>query len=109
MIRTLDLNVSTISKSMPPSIAQAVFGGFRTSVLPNYIASMSFDDYKLVIYRNRPDGWVAEIPAIAGCHAPMPTAEEAVTELATVFLLIEEEHRANGQTLPRVTTETVHA
>lgn len=78
-------------------------------MLPNYNRIMSFDDYKLVIYRNQPDGWVAEIPAIAGCHALMPTAEEAVTELANVFLLIEEEHRANGQTLPRDTTEIVHA
>lgn len=50
--------------------------------------SMGFDDYKLVIYRNQPEGWVAEIPAIAGCHALMPTAEQAVTELAQVFRLI---------------------
>ncbi len=70
---------------------------------------MSFDDYKVVIYRNQPDGWVAEIPAIAGCHALMPTAEEAVRELAMVFLMIEEEHRATGQALPRDTTEIVHA
>ena len=70
---------------------------------------MSFDDYKLVIYRNQPDGWVAEIPAIPGCHALMPTAEEAVTELGNVFRLIEEEYRANGQPLPRDTTEIVHA
>ena len=70
---------------------------------------MSFDDYKLVIYRNRPDSWVAEIPAITGCHALMPTAEVAVSELAMVFRLIEEEHRANGRTLPRDTTEIVHA
>lgn len=46
---------------------------------------MGFDDYKLGIYRNQPDGWVAEIPAISGCHALMPTAEEAVSELAKVF------------------------
>ena len=58
---------------------------------------MSFEDYKLVIYRSQPDGWVAEIPAIPGCHALMPTAEEAVTELAKVFQLIEEEYRASGQ------------
>ena len=70
---------------------------------------MGFDDYKLVIYRNRPDGWVAEIPAIDGCHALMPTAEEAVSELAKVFRLIEEEYREGGQTLPRDTTEIVHA
>lgn len=69
---------------------------------------MSFEDYKLVVYRNRPDGWVAEIPAIAGCHALMPTAEEAVRELAKVFELIEEEHRASGQVLPRDSTEIVH-
>lgn len=70
---------------------------------------MGFDDYKLVIYRNRPDGWVAEIPAIAGCHALMPTAEEVVRELTTVFELIEEEYRANGKSLPLDTTEIVHA
>ena len=62
---------------------------------------MSFEIYNLVVYRNQPDGWVAEIPAIAGCHALMPTAEEAVAELAEVFRLIEEECRASGQTLPR--------
>ena len=70
---------------------------------------MGFDDYKLVIYRNHPDGWVAEIPAIAGCHALMPTAEAAVSELAEVFRLIEDEHRANGRALPRDTTAIVHA
>jgi predicted RNase H-like HicB family nuclease len=70
---------------------------------------VSFDDYKLVIYRNQPDGWVAEIPAIPGCHALMPNAEEAVRELAQVFKLIEEEHRASGQALPIDTTEIVHA
>jgi predicted RNase H-like HicB family nuclease len=70
---------------------------------------MSFDDYKLVIYRNRPDGWVAEIPAITGCHTLMPTAEEALSELARVFELIEEEHRTAGKALPRDTTEIVHA
>ena len=70
---------------------------------------MGFDDYKLVIYRNQPDGWVAEIPSLPGCHALMPTAEEAVRELAQVFLLIEEEHRVSGQELPRDTTEIVHA
>ena len=87
----------------------AVSREFGASARPNYNRVMTFDDYKLVIYRNRPDGWVAEIPAIAGCHALMPTAEEAVTELAKVFLLIAEERRANGQTLPRDTTEIVHA
>jgi len=62
---------------------------------------MSFDDYKLVMYRNQPDGWVAEIPAIAGCHALMPTAGEAVSELAKVFELIDEEYRATGKSTCR--------
>jgi predicted RNase H-like HicB family nuclease len=70
---------------------------------------VSFDDYKLVVYRNQPDGWVAEIPVIPGCHALMQTAEEAVAELFNVFRLIEEEYRANGRPLPRDTTEIVHA
>jgi predicted RNase H-like HicB family nuclease len=70
---------------------------------------MSFDDYKVVLYRNQPDGWVAEIPALAGCHALMPTAEGALAELALVFRLIEEEHRHSGKPMPRDTTEIVHA
>jgi len=27
---------------------------------------MNLDDYKVVLYRNQPVGWVAEIPAIPG-------------------------------------------
>jgi predicted RNase H-like HicB family nuclease len=53
---------------------------------------VSFDDCKVVLYRNQPDGWVAEIPSIPGCHALMDTPEEAVAELASVFRMIEEEH-----------------
>ena len=46
---------------------------------------VSLDDYKVVLFRNQPDGWVAEIPAIPGCYALMPTREEALAELAGVF------------------------
>jgi predicted RNase H-like HicB family nuclease len=42
---------------------------------------MSLDDDKIVLYRNRPDGWVAEVPAIRGCYALMPTREEAVADI----------------------------
>ena len=70
---------------------------------------MSFDDYKAVLYRNQPDGWVAEIPSIAGCHALMPTAKEALAELSEVFRMIEEEHRESGRPMTRDTTEIVHA
>jgi predicted RNase H-like HicB family nuclease len=70
---------------------------------------MSFDDYKVVLYRNQPDGWVAEIPAIPGCYALMPTREEALVELAVVFRLISEEYEERKQPLPADTTEIVHA
>ena len=70
---------------------------------------MRFEDYKVVLYRNQPDGWVAEIPAISGCHALMSTPEEALAELAAVFGMIEEEYRDLGQALPLDTTEIVHA
>jgi predicted RNase H-like HicB family nuclease len=70
---------------------------------------MEFDDYKVVVYRNQPDGWVAEIPAIPGCHALMPTPQEALTEVELVFRLIAEELSANSQIMPRDTTEIVHA
>jgi len=70
---------------------------------------MSFDDYKVVLYRNHPEGWVAEIPAIPGCHALMPTREEALTELAAVFQMIAEEHEERHEALPADTTAIVHA
>jgi predicted RNase H-like HicB family nuclease len=61
---------------------------------------MGFDDYKVVIYRNQPDGWVAEIPAIPGCHALMLSRDEALRELAEVFAAIAEEYQAKGMDLP---------
>jgi predicted RNase H-like HicB family nuclease len=71
--------------------------------------AMSFDDYKVVLYRNQPDGWVAEVPAIPGCHALMPTREDALVELAAIFRLISEEYGERNQPLPADTTEIVHA
>jgi predicted RNase H-like HicB family nuclease len=70
---------------------------------------VSFDDYKVVLYRNQPAGWVAEIPAIPGCYALMPTRERALAELAAVFKIIAEEYEAEQRPLPRDTTEIVHA
>jgi predicted RNase H-like HicB family nuclease len=49
---------------------------------------MAIDDYKEVLYRNQPDGWVAEIPAIPGCYALMMTREEALAELSRVFEML---------------------
>lgn len=59
---------------------------------------MSFDDYKVVLYRNQPGGWVAEVPAIPGCYALMPAREEALVELAAIFRLISKSTR-NGISL----------
>jgi predicted RNase H-like HicB family nuclease len=70
---------------------------------------MGFDDYKVVLYRNQPEGWVAEIPAIPGCHALMPSREEALAELGAVFQLISEEYQERNQPLPVDTTAIVHA
>jgi predicted RNase H-like HicB family nuclease len=52
---------------------------------------MTLDDYKVVLYRNQPSGWVAEVPAIEGCYALMPTRQEALAELGRVFEMISEE------------------
>jgi hypothetical protein len=42
---------------------------------------VTFDDDKVVLYRNQLDGWVAEIPALPGCYALMDIREEAPVEL----------------------------
>ena len=70
---------------------------------------MNLDNYKVVLYRNQPDGWVAEVPSIPGCYALMPTRAEAITELELVFKMIEEEYRDRGVALPVDTTEIMHA
>jgi predicted RNase H-like HicB family nuclease len=70
---------------------------------------MTLDNYKVVLYRNQPDGWVAEIPAIRGCYALMDTREAALNELAHVFELIAIEYREKGLPLPEDTTAIVHA
>jgi len=73
------------------------------------IGCMGLDDYKVVLYRNDPDGWVAEIPAIEGCYALMSTREQALSELGQVFEMIAAEYREKGASLPVDTTEIVHA
>lgn len=70
---------------------------------------MTLDDYKVVLYRNQPDGWVAEIPAIPGCYALMPAREEALAELAGVFEMIAAEYREKGLSLPSDSTAIVNA
>ena len=52
---------------------------------------------------------MAEIPAISGCYALMPTPEQALEELNSVFQMISEEYLEKGLKLPADTTEIVHA
>ncbi len=70
---------------------------------------MKLEDYKTVLYRQEDGSWVAEIPAISGCYALMPTREEALVELNEVFEMIATEYRGKGLPLPADTTEIVHA
>ena len=49
------------------------------------------DASKIVLLRQDDGSWVAEGPAIAGCHALMATREEALAELGDVFDMIVEE------------------
>ena len=70
---------------------------------------MSIEDYKTILYRQEDGSWVAEIPAIQGCYALMPSREEALAELSSVFEMIAEEYRDKSIPLPADTTEIVHA
>jgi predicted RNase H-like HicB family nuclease len=70
---------------------------------------MSIEEYKTILYRQEDGSWVAEIPAIQGCYALMPSREEALAELSSVFEMIAEEYRAKCIPLPADTTEIVHA
>lgn len=60
---------------------------------------MPLDEYKVVLYRNQPSGWVAEVPSIPGCYALMPTKAEALSELERVFAMIEAEFGERGAAL----------
>jgi len=70
---------------------------------------MELQDYKTVLYKQEDGSWVAEVPAISGCYALMPTREEALQELSAVFQMLAEEYRAKGVALPADSTEIVHA
>lgn len=61
---------------------------------------VKLEDYKTVLYRQEDGSWVAEVPAISGCYALMPTREEALQELSSVFRMLAEEYREKGIALP---------
>jgi predicted RNase H-like HicB family nuclease len=70
---------------------------------------MTVEDYKTILYHQEDGSWVAEIPAIPGCYALMPSREEALAELSSVFEMISGEYRDKRIPLPADTTEIVHA
>jgi predicted RNase H-like HicB family nuclease len=70
---------------------------------------VTLHDYKTILYRQEDGSWVAEVPAIPGCYALMPTREAALAELTAVFGMIADEYREKGISLPADTTEIVHA
>jgi predicted RNase H-like HicB family nuclease len=70
---------------------------------------MKLEDYKIILYRQEDGSWVAEIPAIPGCYALMPTREGALQELNSVFKMIADEYSQKGIPLPADSTEIVNA
>jgi predicted RNase H-like HicB family nuclease len=67
-------------------------------------------DYQMVCRRDDNGSYVADVPAIAGCHAHGRTPEEAQSELQHVFDMIAEEFAEAGKTLPNdVQLTVVHA
>lgn len=70
---------------------------------------LTLEDYKTVLYRQEDGSWVAEIPAISGCYALMPTRQAALEELGNVFKMLAEEYIEKGIPLPADTTEIVRA
>ncbi len=71
--------------------------------------TVTIEDYTTILYRQEDGSWVAEVPAITGCYALMPTREAALAELTEVFNLIATEYREKGLPLPADSTEIVHA
>jgi len=70
---------------------------------------LTLQDYTTVLYRQDDGSWVAEVPAIPGCYALMPSREEALAELREVFRMIAAEYGEKNKPLPADTTEIVHA
>lgn len=70
---------------------------------------VKLDDYKIILYRQQDGSWVAEVPAIPGCYALMPSKNAALAELAGVFDMLSEEYAEKGLSLPADTTEIMNA
>jgi predicted RNase H-like HicB family nuclease len=69
---------------------------------------VQFEDYKIVLYRQQDNTWVAEIPEIKGYYAIGAEFGDALQELKRVFAIIEEEYRVKELALPNDTTKIIH-
>ncbi len=58
-------------------------------------------DYQVVCRKDDIAGYVAYVPAIAGCHALGATPAEAQSELQNVFDMIRDEFAERGEALPQ--------
>jgi predicted RNase H-like HicB family nuclease len=67
------------------------------------------EDYKTILYCQEDGSWVAEVPAIPGCYALMPTRENALAELTDMFRIIAGEYSEKRISLPADTTKILHA
>lgn len=81
----------------------------RSPWYARHVTRRTLDDYKIVLYRQDDGAWVAEVPAISGCYALMPTRSEALSELGRVFDMIAAEYTERAAELPEDTTEIVNA
>lgn len=63
--------------------------------------------YQAIVYRQAEGPWVAEVPALSGCYAMMPTKEEALEELGRVLRSIAADYQGQGKELPSDTTQII--
>ncbi len=63
--------------------------------------------YHAIVYRQAEGPWVAEVPALSGCYAMMPTKEEALEELRRVLRNIADDYQGQGKELPNDTTQII--
>jgi predicted RNase H-like HicB family nuclease len=60
----------------------------------------SLHSYTTVVIPDDNGTFVAQVPALPGCHAWGATPEEAQQELISVFEMIQDEYREAGKPLP---------
>lgn len=61
---------------------------------------LSLESYTVVLRPDDNGTFVANVPAIEGCHAWGQTQDEARVELVNVFDMIRDEYTEEGKSLP---------